>query len=87
MRSLTMAQAMNEALREEMRRDSSVYVVGLGLHPSTAKDATGGLIDEFGEIRVRSAPMSETVIAGSSVGAALAGMRPRHSHRSLGGRR
>jgi pyruvate dehydrogenase E1 component beta subunit len=67
---------MNEALREEMRCDPSVYVVGLGLYPSTAKDATGGLVDEFGDHRVRSAPMSETVIAGSAVGAALAGMRP-----------
>lgn len=76
MRSLTMAQAMNEALREEMRRDPSVYVMGLGLYPSTDEAATGGLIDEFGELRVRSAPMSETVIAGSCVGAALVGMRP-----------
>jgi len=76
MRSLTMTQAMNEALGEEMRRDPSVYVVGLGLYPSSADAATAGLVDEFGEHRVRSAPMSETVIAGSSVGAALAGMRP-----------
>jgi pyruvate dehydrogenase E1 component beta subunit len=71
-----MAQAMNEALREEMRRDPSVYVTGLGLYPSTAGGATLGLVDEFGELRVRSAPMSETAIAGSCVGAALAGMRP-----------
>jgi len=76
MRSMTMAQAMNDALREEMRRDQSVYIIGLGLYPSTAEGATAGLVDEFGELRVRSAPMSETVIAGSSVGAALAGMRP-----------
>jgi pyruvate dehydrogenase E1 component beta subunit len=67
---------MNEALREEMRRDPSVYVTGLGLYPSTAEGATLGLVDEFGEQRVRSAPMSETAIAGSCVGAALAGMRP-----------
>ncbi|MFV1971436.1 MAG: alpha-ketoacid dehydrogenase subunit beta [Acidimicrobiia bacterium] len=76
MRSLTMARAMNEALREEMLRDRSVYVIGLGLYPSTAEGATTGLVDEFGELRVRSAPMSETVIAGSAVGSALAGMRP-----------
>jgi len=76
MRTLTLSQAMNEALREEMRRDPSVYVVGLGLHPSTGDAATTGLVDEFGEQRVRSAPMSETAIAGSSVGAALVGMRP-----------
>lgn len=71
-----MARAMNEGLREEMRRDPSVYVVGLGLYPSSADAATAGLVDEFGELRVRSAPNSETVIAGSCVGAALAGMRP-----------
>jgi len=76
MPNLTMEQAMNEALREEMRRDPSVYVVGLGLYPSTGTGATSGLVDEFGELRVRSAPMSETVIAGSCVGAALVGMRP-----------
>ncbi|MCP4228024.1 MAG: hypothetical protein GY773_32150, partial [Actinomycetia bacterium] len=76
MRSLTIAQAMNEALREEMGRDPSVYVTGLGLYPSTSQAATTGLVDEFGELRVRNAPMSETVIAGSCVGAALAGMRP-----------
>lgn len=76
MPNLTMEQAMNEALREEMRRDPSVYVVGLGLYPSTGAGATSGLVEEFGELRVRSAPMSETVIAGSCVGAALVGMRP-----------
>ncbi len=76
MRSLTVTEAMNEALREEMRRDPTVYVLGLGLYPSAGDSATGGLVEEFGEKRVRSAPMSETVIAGSAVGAALAGMRP-----------
>ncbi len=73
---LTMAQAMNQALREEMRRDPSVYVVGLGLHPSTAASATSGLVEEFGELRVRNAPNCEATIAGSAVGAALVGMRP-----------
>jgi pyruvate/2-oxoglutarate/acetoin dehydrogenase E1 component len=76
MRTLTISQAMNEALREEMRRDPVVYVVGLGLYPSDDDSATSGLVDEFGERRVRSAPNSETTIAGSSVGAALVGMRP-----------
>jgi len=73
---LTMAQAMNQALGEEMRRDPSVYVVGLGLYPSTSDSATSGLVDEFGEQRVRIAPNCETTIAGSAVGAALVGMRP-----------
>jgi pyruvate dehydrogenase E1 component beta subunit len=76
MRTLTLAQAMNEALREEMRRDESVYVLGLGLHPSASTGATAGLVEEFGTSRVRSTPNCETAIAGSCVGAALAGMRP-----------
>lgn len=76
MRTLTISQAMNEALQEEMRRDLSVYVVGLGLYPSEDGSATSGLVDEFGERRVRSAPNDEAVIAGSAVGAALVGMRP-----------
>jgi pyruvate/2-oxoglutarate/acetoin dehydrogenase E1 component len=75
-RTLTMTQAMNEALREEMRRDPSVFVQGLCLYPTASEDATKGLVDEFGTARVRSLPMCETVIAGSCVGAALAGMRP-----------
>jgi pyruvate/2-oxoglutarate/acetoin dehydrogenase E1 component len=76
MRTLTLAQAMNEALREEMRRDASVYVIGLGLYPTAGAGPTAGLVDEFGPARVRSAPNCETAIAGSCVGAALAGMRP-----------
>ncbi len=76
MRTLTISQAMNEALHEEMRRDPAVYVVGLGLYPSDGDDATSGLVDEFGERRVRSAPNDEALIAGSAVGAALVGMRP-----------
>ena len=51
MRTMTITQAMNEALLEEMNQDESVYAVGLGL--STASSgATAGLIDEFGPLRV-----------------------------------
>ena len=76
MRDLTMTEAVNEALREEMRRDDAVFVQGLGISPSSGGGATGRLLEEFGHLRVRSTPMSETAIAGSCVGAALAGMRP-----------
>jgi len=76
MRSLSISEAMNEALREEMRRDPAVYVVGLGLYPSDDDDATSELVEEFGQGRVRSAPNDEALIAGSAVGAALVGMRP-----------
>jgi pyruvate dehydrogenase E1 component beta subunit len=77
MRTISFAQAMNEALREEMSRDPSVYLLGLGLHLSgKGPGLTTGLREEFGERRVRSTPLSEPAIAGSCVGAALAGMRP-----------
>jgi pyruvate dehydrogenase E1 component beta subunit len=76
MPTITLAQAMNEALREEMRRDESVYVLGLGLDPAPSAGAMSGLAEEFGPARVRSAPNCETAIVGSCVGAALAGMRP-----------
>jgi pyruvate dehydrogenase E1 component beta subunit len=75
MREITYTEAMNEALREEMRADPSVYVIGLGLAPNPS-GAEAGLLDEFGPLRIRAAPNCETAIAGSAVGAALAGMRP-----------
>jgi len=76
-RTISFVEAMNEALREEMRRDPSVYVMGLGLNLSPkGPSITGGLLEEFGERRVRSIPISEPAVAGSCVGAALAGMRP-----------
>ena len=75
MRTITVTEAMSEALREEMHRDESVYAIGLGLS-SASSGTTAGLIDEFGPRRIRSAPNCETAIAGSAVGAALAGMRP-----------
>ena len=77
MRTISFVEAMNEALQEEMRRDPSVYVLGFGLHlPSKGPGLTSGLLEEFGEQRVRSTPLSEPAVAGSCVGAALAGMRP-----------
>jgi len=75
MRAITLTEAMNEALREEMQRDDAVYAVGLGLSP-TSSGTMAGLVDDFGTSRIRSAPNCETAIAGSAVGAALAGMRP-----------
>ena len=77
MRTISFTEAMNEALLEEMRRDPSVFILGLGLHmTSKAPSMTAGLLEEFGEQRVRSIPISEPAIAGACVGAALAGMRP-----------
>lgn len=77
MREVTMVQALNEALREEMRRDPRVYILGEGVGDRNfGFHVTDGLEAEFGWDRVRDTPLSETAIAGSAVGAAIAGMRP-----------
>jgi pyruvate/2-oxoglutarate/acetoin dehydrogenase E1 component/TPP-dependent pyruvate/acetoin dehydrogenase alpha subunit len=76
-RQITYAAAIQEALREEMRRDERVFIFGedVGLYGG-AYGATRGLIDEFGEWRVIDTPISEATIGGAAVGAAMAGMRP-----------
>ena len=77
MRELTVAQALNEALREAMREDPRVFVMGedIALHGGIFT-VTKGLLDEFGPERVRNTPISESAIVGAAVGAALTGMRP-----------
>lgn len=77
MRELTYAQAINEALREEMRRDERVFCLGedIGLIGGNF-GVTKGLQKEFGEERAIDTPISEEAIMGASVGAALTGMRP-----------
>lgn len=77
MRELTYAQALNEALREEMLRDENVILLGEDIagHGGAFK-VTLGLADQFGPKRVRNTPLAEAVIAGSAVGAALTGLRP-----------
>ncbi len=77
MRKLTFAQALNEALRQEMRRDPTIYVAGedVGRYGGIF-GVTAGLLEEFGEERVRDTPITESAIIGSAVGAAAAGLRP-----------
>lgn len=77
MREITCREAIREALREEMRRDSSVYLMGedIGVFGGASK-VTEGLIDEFGPERIRDTPISEATIVGAGLGSALAGMRP-----------
>jgi 2-oxoisovalerate dehydrogenase E1 component len=77
MRQITYAQALVEAMREEMLRDPRVFIMGedVGLYGG-AYGATRGLFQEFGEWRVIDTPISEATIAGTAVGAAMAGMRP-----------
>jgi pyruvate dehydrogenase E1 component subunit beta len=74
---MRMREALNQALAEEMRRDESVFVMGedVGVFQGAFK-VTEGLLDEFGEKRVRDTPISENTIVGAGVGAAMAGLRP-----------
>ncbi|ADZ70889.1 alpha-ketoacid dehydrogenase subunit beta [Polymorphum gilvum] len=76
-RELTVSRAMAEAIAQEMRTDPSVFVMGedIGTYGGIF-GATAGLLDEFGEERVRDTPISETGFIGAAVGAAMAGMRP-----------
>jgi len=77
LRELTYADALREALREEMLRDPNVILLGeeIGVFNGVYK-VTRGLLDEFGPDRVRDTPISEAAITGAAVGLALAGMRP-----------
>lgn len=72
-----MREALRSALREEMLRDERVFVMGeeVGAWQGTHR-VTRGFLEEFGEKRVRDTPISEMVIAGAAVGAAMAGLRP-----------
>jgi pyruvate dehydrogenase E1 component beta subunit len=76
-REISFVQALNEALREEMRNDPLVFVIGedVGKLGGLFK-VTKGLLEEFGPQRVIDAPLSEAAIAGSGVGSALVGARP-----------
>jgi len=77
MRILTYSEAINEALREEMTRDPSVFILGedVGVMGGVF-GVTAGLIQQFGEARVLDTPISETGIIGAALGAAMMGMRP-----------
>jgi len=76
-RELTYLEAIREALREEMSRDGTVFILGedVGLHGG-AFGVTGGLFEAFGPQRVRDTPICENTIVGTAVGAAMTGMRP-----------
>ena len=89
MRRLTYVQAVNEALRQEMERDPTVFMMGediaggAGRVDQGKQDAWGGvfrltkgLIGQFGPERIRDTPISESGFVGAGVGAAASGMRP-----------
>jgi pyruvate dehydrogenase E1 component beta subunit len=74
---LTFAQAVNQALAEELRRDPTVFVIGEDVaEAGTPFKVLSGLVEEFGPERVLDSPISEAGITGLGVGAALTGMRP-----------
>jgi pyruvate dehydrogenase E1 component beta subunit len=70
-------EALNAAMREEMRADESVFLMGedVGVFQGAFK-VSEGMLEEFGEQRVRDTPISENTIVGMGVGAAMAGLRP-----------
>jgi len=78
MRQITYRDALREALREEMLRDKTVFVLGedVGRYWHGAFKVTKGLAEEFGDERVRDTPISESAIIGVAAGAAITGMRP-----------
>ncbi|MCL5958086.1 MAG: pyruvate dehydrogenase complex E1 component subunit beta [Chloroflexi bacterium] len=76
-RELTYREALREALREEMMRDERVFIMGEDIAAyGGAYAVTKGLVDEFGEKRVRDTPLSEEAVVGSAIGAAMVGLRP-----------
>src|SRR5207247_2551160 len=74
---ITMREALNQAMKEEMARDPSVFILGeeVGAYQGAYK-ITQGLLAQFGEWRVRDTPIAEEAIAGIAVGAAFIGLRP-----------
>ncbi len=77
MAEMTYRDALNLAMKEEMRRDPSIVIWGedVALYEGSFK-VTRGLLAEFGEERVKDTPISENTIVGAAVGAAMGGLRP-----------
>jgi pyruvate/2-oxoglutarate/acetoin dehydrogenase E1 component len=77
MREITLSQAVNEAIAEEMRRDPDVFVIGEDVaEAGTPFKVLKGLVEEFGTDRIVDTPISEPGFAGIAVGAAITGSRP-----------
>ena len=77
MKAVTYLEAIGQAMREEMQRDETVFLLGedVGTYGGAFK-VNVGLLEEFGAERVIDTPMAEAAIVGSAVGAAIMGMRP-----------
>lgn len=76
LRELSYAEALNEGLKEEMARDSNIFIIGEDIALGGVYGVTKGLLDEFGPLRIQNAPMSESAFTGCALGAAITGMRP-----------
>ena len=77
MREITLSQAVNEAIAEEMRRDANVIVLGEDVaEAGTPFKILSGLVEEFGTDRIIDTPISEPGFTGIAVGAAMTGLRP-----------
>jgi pyruvate/2-oxoglutarate/acetoin dehydrogenase E1 component len=77
LRELTMAEAVREALSEEMRRDPNVFIMGEDVaEAGTPFKVLSGMVEEFGKSRVIDTPISEPGFTGIGVGAAMTGLRP-----------
>ncbi len=77
MAEITYREALRQALREEMLRDERVFLMGEDIGRYGGSYAvTKGLLEEFGEERVKDTPISETAIIGAGIGAAMMGLRP-----------
>ncbi len=80
-RILLYPEAIREALEQEMERDPSVFVMGLGVDdPKRILGTTGGLLEKYGPRRIFDTPLAEDGMTGVAIGAALAGLRPVHVH-------
>ena len=77
MREITLSQAVNEAIAEEMRRDDTVFLLGEDVaEAGTPFKVLSGLVEEFGTQRILDTPISEPGFMGIAVGAAMTGLRP-----------
>src|SRR5579883_14385 len=77
MRTIAYRDALREAIREEMRRDERVYILGEDIAGyGGTYSVTKGLFEEFGAKRVKDTPLAEEVIAGAAIGSAIGGLRP-----------
>ena len=82
-RTISFAEAINEATRQAMRLSDDVFVFGQGVDNPGVFHTTSGLVDEFSSRRVFDTPVAESAMTGVGLGASLAGMRPILVHQRL----